>query len=206
MEKDCLNLIFSWGGKAPQTPRKRRGPGPLIFWGALGPPAIGKKFGPPRSSNSVQSPAAARIFLNGALGPPYMGGPGPPIMGGPWGPPFSRKNKIAPQRDFFFFCTGALGPPKNQGPRAPFKKNSGRRWRLNRVPGERRPEFFFLSQGPRAPRKIRGPGPLLFRGVRGEVPRGYQAEFPSGSQGVLCPPGKILNYRKNFPLRGGGVH
>ena len=73
----------------------------LIF-GALGPPAIGKKFGPPLSSNSVDSPAAARIFLNGALGPPGTRA---------WGDPSAQ--------DFFFlrfFFGGAHAP-------APIKKN-----------------------------------------------------------------------------------
>ena len=115
----------------------------------------------------------------------FRRGPGPPINWGAlgpqikWGPqgPYSEKKKIALKRELFFFREkGPRGPPINWGAPVPLfpKKNS--RFSAN---------FFFQSgalgppknQGPRAPRKIWGPGPHYY----------------SGSPGGLCPPGKILN-------------
>ena len=101
---ESYNLIFS---NTPRTPRKRRGPGPLIIWGALGPQI---KWGPQGPYAEKKNRAEARIIFfreKGGPGPPNkMGGPGPLC-----------KKKIVLKRDFFVF------PGKrNPGPQGKRKK------------------------------------------------------------------------------------
>ena len=146
---------------------KNGGPrGPLLFFvggpgGPLGRRATNTDFckksktqskytlpGPPPSEGPPRAPYEKK---EGPPGPPifiliYRGGPGAPDIkiGFLWGP------------------RGPMGGPR--GPPFPEKKKNSR---LKR-------EFFFSNRGPRAPRKIRGPGPHYY----------------SGGPGGLCPPGK----------------
>ena len=78
--------MFSQGAKPPRTPRKRRGPGPLIFWGALGPCDSKKNSGRRSPGTLFSLQRRPEFFSSGALGPHIWGALGPPY-GGPWAPP-----------------------------------------------------------------------------------------------------------------------
>ena len=105
--------------------------------------------------------------------------PGPAaVRGAPQGP--LRKKGGAPGAPHFYIdLSGGPGAPDIKigflwGPRGPMGGPRGPPFPEKKKNSRLKREFFFSNRGPRAPRKIRGPGPHYY----------------SGGPGGLCPPRK----------------